>query len=309
MRKIFKGQNFFDAAKPSFIAESGDHIDVPWNDAFVNDVRRTFQATGIFCFFPIQYINDNGLGNAASALSTMFTTNGVPNDVISNFNSLSIIVAAPILNYGLYPFLRNRKIHYGPVARMTTGILMSAVGGVGYTVLNYYAYKVGPCGKYGSSLSCVDDEGNSLVSSITIWYLAIPFAIGGVSELFINVPAYGLAYSRAPKNMRSLVSALNLLSTGFSYAFGLAFAGLVRDPLLTWVFGAPAIIGFVGAALFYYLFRHLDAEEYTISDNGDYHLQPRNGSIKSTPSISEKATYPEDHRVTEIPPSELKETR
>jgi dipeptide/tripeptide permease len=299
LKRMFgKNKGFFEPAKPSNIALSGKPIEVPWNDAFVNDVRRAFQATGIFCFFPIQYINDNGLGNSANALSTMLTTNGVPNDVIGNFNSLSIIVAAPILNFGLYPFLRSQKIHYGPVARITTGLLMSAIGGVGYCVLNYYAYKIGPCGKYGSSASCVDADDVSLVSSISVWYMAIPYAIGGISELFINVPAYGIAYSHAPKNMRGLVAALNLLSTGFAYAFGLAFAGLVKDPYLTWVFGAPAIIGFVAAATFYWLFRDLDDEEYTISDNGDYHLSNRHAS--STPSISEKATLPDEKVVPEI---------
>ncbi|EHL02847.1 putative Peptide transporter PTR2 [Glarea lozoyensis 74030] len=299
-RMFGKGKGFFEPAKPSVIALSGSPIEVPWNDAFVNDVRRAFQATGIFCFFPIQYINDNGLGNSASALSTMLTTNGVPNDVIGNFNSLSIIIAAPILNFGLYPLLRKYKIHYGPVSRMTTGLLMSAIGGVGYTVLNYYAYKLGPCGNKGTSLSCVDENGDSLVSSITIWYMAIPYAIGGISELFINVPAYGIAYSHAPKNMRGLVAALNLLSTGFAYAFGLAFAGLVKDPYLTWVFGAPSIIGFVAAATFYWLFRDMDNEEYEISDNGDYHLegaQPAAAATSSAGSVSEKGVGVDEKKV------------
>lgn len=232
----------------------------------------------MFCFFPIQYINDNGLGIAADALSTMLTTNGVPNDVISNFNSLVIIVAAPLLNYGLYPLLRKHHIRYGPVARITTGLLMSAFGGLGYTLLNYYAYKTGPCGKFGSSSTCVDADGVSLVAPITIWWMALPYAIGGLSELFVNVPAYGIAYSRAPKNMRGLVTALNLFSTGIAYALGLAFAGIVKDPYITWVFGAPTIIGFVASAIFWWLFRHIDQEEFVLSTNDDYHLQHRSDS-------------------------------
>ncbi|KUJ09169.1 peptide transporter [Mollisia scopiformis] len=269
----FGRHGFWEAAKPSVLAASGASTTVPWNDQFVEDVRRTFQATGMFCFFPIQYINDNGLGIAADALSTMLITNGQPNDLISNFNSLSIIIMAPVLNYGLYPYLRKHHIHFGPVARITTGLLMSAIGAVGYTVLNYYAYKIGPCGHYGSSSTCVDADGISLVAPISIWWMAIPYALGGISELFVNVPAYGLAYSRAPKNMRSLVTALNLFSTGIAYALGLAFAGLIKDPYLTWDLGAPAIIGFVATGVFYYLFRHIDKEEYVLSTNDDYHVQ------------------------------------
>ena len=266
-------KGFWDVAKPSVMAANGNPREVAWNDGFIEDVRRTFQATGIFCFFPIQYINDNGLGISASALSTMLTTNGVPNDVIGNFNSLSIILFAPLLNYGLYPALRRFNIHFGPIARITFGLTLSAVGGVGYTVINYYAYKIGPCGKYGSSETCVDAQGVSLVAPITIWWMAVPYALGGISELFVNVPAYGIAYSRAPKNMRSLVSALNLFNTAIAYAIGLACAAVVRDPFLTWVFGAPSIIGFVLAAVFWFTFRHIDREEYTLSTNDDYHLK------------------------------------
>lgn len=127
---------FWEAAKPSVMAANGIHDPVPWNDSFVEDVRRTFQATGMFCFFPIQYINDNGLGISADALSTMLVTDGQPNDLISNFNSLSIIIMAPVLNYGLYPLLRKHRIHFGPVARITFGLFLSAVGAVGYTVMN-----------------------------------------------------------------------------------------------------------------------------------------------------------------------------
>lgn len=291
-RKIFTRKGgFFDAAKPSNIAQSNHIIQVPWNDQFVEDVKRTFEAAGIFCFFPIQSINDNGLGAAASALSTMLTTSGAPNDVMNNFNSLSIIIVAPLLNYGLYPLLRRHNIHYGPIARMTTGFFLSTCSGIGYTLLNYYAYKLGPCGKYGSSASCVDDNGVSLVSSISIWYMGIPYAIGGISELFVNVPAYGIAYSRAPANMRGLVSALNLFTQAIAYAVGLACAAVIQDPYLTWDFGAPAIIGGIMMVVFYFTYRDIDKEEYRLSQN-DEQMHVADQPIHDGQSASEKASPP-----------------
>ncbi|KAI0016687.1 MFS general substrate transporter [Xylariomycetidae sp. FL0641] len=259
-------KGFWDLAKPSNIAAAGVDMKVRWNDQFVDDVRRTFQATGIFCFFPIQYLNDFGIGSAASFTSTMLTTNGVPNDVISNFNSFSIILFAPVLNYGLYPLLRRLNIHYGPVARCTTGIALSVVGGVGYTIINYYAYKQSPCGHFGSS----DCQIGTGVAPITVWWMAIPYSIGGISELFINVPAYGIAYSRAPVNMRGMVSAINLFNTAIAYIIGLATSARITDPYLTWDYAITAIIGAVMAIVFYFTFRHIDQEEYTISQN-EYH--------------------------------------
>ncbi|KAK0723285.1 general substrate transporter [Lasiosphaeria miniovina] len=266
--KKFGRHGFWDLAKPSNIAAANLDFTYKthWNDQFVDDVRRTFQATGIFCFFPIQYLNDNGIGQAANFLSTMLETNGVPNDVIGNFNSLSIIAFAPILNYGLYPLLRRLGIHYGPVARITTGLALSTIGGVGYTVLNYYAYKLSPCGEYGSS-DCAIGDG---VAPISIWWMAIPYAIGGISELFINVPAYGIAYSRAPPNMRSLVSAINLFNTAVAYAIGLAASSVITDPYLTWDFGGPAIAGGILTVVFWFMFKHIDKEEYVLTTHPQY---------------------------------------
>jgi dipeptide/tripeptide permease len=235
--KLWSGK-FFDSVKPSNIARSGRPVVVDWTDEYVEDVKRAFEATAIFSFFPIQFINDNGLGQAANSLSVMLRTNGVPNDVIGNFNSLVIIAANPILNYGLYPLLRKHRIRYGPVARMTTGLMISTLGGVGYAVLNLYAYKLSPCGNYGSTHCVVIKDGQptleAAVANISIWWMAIPYALGGLSELFINVPAYGIAYSRSPPNMRGLVSALNLFSVAIAYAIGLIFSGITRDPYLTW---------------------------------------------------------------------------
>jgi dipeptide/tripeptide permease len=233
LRNMFRG-DFFAPAKPSVIAQSNHPIEVPWDDNFVEDVRRAFQACRVFCFFPIQFINDNGLGSAANFQSTMLVTDGVPNDVIGNFNSLIIILFDPILNYWFYPLLRKLKIHYGPIARITTGLMISTLGGLGYTILQYYAYKKSPCGNYGSSETCVDDDKHFKVAPITVWLMAIPYSLGGLSELFVNVPAYGLAYSRSPKNMRGLVSAINLFSAAVAYAIGLMFSNFIRDPYLVW---------------------------------------------------------------------------
>lgn len=268
----FGRHGFWEHAKPSVIAAKGLSIKTHWNDQFVEDVRRTFQATGIFCFFPMQYINDNGLGGAANFLSTALTTDGVPNDVLQNMNPLSIIATAPLLNYGLYPLLRKLKIHYGPASRIFTGLFMSSLAGAGYAILMHYAYQQSPCGYKATSgddgKGCVEGNG---VAPITIWYMAIPYAVGGISELFVNVPAFGIAYSRAPVNMRSLVAALNLFNTGVAYAIGLACSAAIEDPHLVWVFGGPAIVGGILAFVFYFTFRHINKEEYELSKNQDFH--------------------------------------
>ncbi|KAG6106950.1 hypothetical protein E4U13_007171 [Claviceps humidiphila] len=256
-------RGWWNPAKPSVRAERGLSPETRYTDAFVVDVQRTMQATGMFCFFPIQYWNDNGIGNAPNYLSTMLTSDGVPNDVIGNFNCISIIVMGPILNYLVYPMLCKAKVKYGPVARITTGFFISTLSGIAYTILCYKAYQTSPCGWYGSTdPRCVD---NDLFSPISLWWETVPFALGGFSELFINVPAYGIAYSRAPVNMRGLVSAIYLFTTGFANIVNLATSAVIVDPYLVWDFLVPAAIGAVVTVSFWFIFKHIDKEAYVLS--------------------------------------------
>ncbi len=85
--------------------------------------------------------------------------------------------------------------------------------------------------------------------------------------------------------MRSLVSAINLLNSGFAYLINLALSAVIADPYLIWDFGGPAIVGGVVTVFFvstyphhilfgrllttdqYWNFRHIDKEEYVLSTN------------------------------------------
>jgi hypothetical protein len=53
-------KGWWESAKPSVQAAKGLPVTTRYNDQFVEDVKRTVQATGMFCFFPVQYWNDNG---------------------------------------------------------------------------------------------------------------------------------------------------------------------------------------------------------------------------------------------------------
>ena len=50
--------------------------------------------------------------------------------------------------------------------------------------------------------------------------------------------------------MRGLVSAINLLNTGFAYVINLALSPVITDPHLVWDFGGPAIVGGFVTVLF-----------------------------------------------------------
>ena len=126
---------------------------IPWTDKLVDDTARTYAACSIFLYFPIWYNNDGGIGNILTNQGAAMTTNGAPNDLLSNFNPLTIIVSIPILSYGVYPLLRRYRIKFGPIRRITLGFILATISGVLGAIVQWRVYKTSPCGYYAPSCS------------------------------------------------------------------------------------------------------------------------------------------------------------
>ncbi|PTB35109.1 hypothetical protein M441DRAFT_154202, partial [Trichoderma asperellum CBS 433.97] len=79
------------------------------------------------------------------------------------------------------------------------------------------------------------------VSTIPIWWQLPNVILGAISEIFFNVTAYELAYTRTPENMRATVVALFLFMTALSSALGEIPIPAINDPTLLWTWAAPTI--------------------------------------------------------------------
>ncbi|OJJ45069.1 hypothetical protein ASPZODRAFT_674018 [Penicilliopsis zonata CBS 506.65] len=268
-------KDFWDAAKPSVLARRG--VTVDWSDQLVDDVRRTLVATEIFCYFPIWSVNDGGIGSVASNQGASMTTNGAPNDLLSNLNALAIIIAIPILSHVIYPFLNRHNMMPGRITRITFGFVLAAISGVCGAVVQYLVYKSSPCGYYASTCTVG-------VSPISIWWQVPMYVLGAWSECFANVTAYELAYSRAPKSMRGLVMALFLFNTALASALGEVLVPVTEDPYLIWIWAGPAIALAVQTVVFWFRFKSLNDDKYMTDDSS---IQEREESDDVEMSASE----------------------
>lgn len=214
------------------------------------------------------------INNLTSQAATM-NLGGVPNDIIANLNPLALIIFIPIFDRLLYPFLRKIGFKFTPIKRITAGFIVAAMGMVCASVTQYYIYKKGPCGNQANY--CLNEKG--LHTDISVWVQALTYILGGISEILASVTSLEYAYTKAPKNMRSLVQAVALFMNAFSSAIGQAFTGLSEDPLLTWNYAVVAILAFIGGVGFWLTNYKLDPQEdalnnlprsqYIGRDNGD----------------------------------------
>lgn len=121
------------------------------------------------------------------------------------------------------------------------------------SVLQYYIYKTS--GYYE------DPTKESYKSPINVWAVTGVYILIAISEIFASVTTLEYAFTKAPKNMRSLVMACQLFTTAFSAALAQAFVPLTVDPLVVWNYGGVAIISFVTGVLFWFAYRKMDKEE------------------------------------------------
>ena len=138
---IFWKANFFDSAKPSVLAQQGITTfrgkPISWTDKDVVDVQRTMIACGVFLYFPIYNINDGGIGSVSTSQGSTMTTNGAPNDLLNNFNPLTIIVFIPLLSHVIYPLLAKYKIKFGRISRITFGFCLAILSGVAGAIIQW----------------------------------------------------------------------------------------------------------------------------------------------------------------------------
>jgi POT family proton-dependent oligopeptide transporter len=156
----------------------------------------------------------------------------------------------------IYPFLRKHKINFSPIKKITAGFLFGGLAMLWATVLQYYVYKTS--GYY-------DTHDPDYKSPINVWAVTGIYVLVAISEIFASVTTLEYAYTKAPKNMKSLVMGVQCFTTAFSAALAQAFTPLTNDPHLVWNYGAVTIISFVVGIAFYAAYYKTDMAEQELN--------------------------------------------
>ncbi|KAF7714527.1 Uncharacterized protein PECH_008417 [Penicillium ucsense] len=228
-----------------------------FDDAWVDEVYRGLKACKVFLWYPLYWLAYNQMTNNLTSQAATMTLNGVPNDVINNFNPFALIIFIPIFDRLVYPGLRRMGFNFTPVKRITAGFAMAGAGMIVAAVTQYYIYKTGDCGKEANR--CLEEFDKH--SPISVWVQVLTYVLGGISEILASVTSLEYAYTKAPRNMRSLVQAVSLFMNAISAAIGQALVSLSADPLLEWNYGVVAILAYAGCVGFWLCNRHIDADE------------------------------------------------
>ncbi|EGX89514.1 oligopeptide transporter [Cordyceps militaris CM01] len=278
---------FWEAVKPSsFTAESRPKW-MTFDDAWVDELRRGFNACAVFCWYPIFWLCYNQINNNLVSQAAVLQRHGVPNDILSNLNPFSLLIFIPLNNFLIYPAVRKAGFRVTPIRKITAGFFVGAAAMIWAAVVQYYIYQRSPCGKYASkTMPDPNNPGETIKCppvEINVWAQTGAYVLIALSEVFASITSLEYAYSKAPKNMRSMVQAIALFSVAFASAIGQAFTGLSTDPLLVWNYSIVAILAVIAGTCFYLQFRDLDIHEDELNELPEGQMDKQHSDEKLAP--------------------------
>jgi len=201
---------FWAAVKPSAIAPELRPSWMTFDDAWVDEVGRGFAACSVFCWLPLYWLTYNQLNNNLTSQAAVMKLNGLPNDVLSNLDPFALLILIPVCDLWIYPLLRKFRIRFSPIQRITWGFYTGAAAMVWAAVIQAYIY--------GETMCPTVD--------INVWAQTGSYVLIAISEILASITGLEYAFSKAPKNMRSLVMSFNLFMSAISAALGEAFVSL-----------------------------------------------------------------------------------
>ncbi|GAA5799055.1 hypothetical protein HPULCUR_004464 [Helicostylum pulchrum] len=234
-----------EGCKPSVLQKEHPEVakNATWDDVFIDELRRTFRACVVFCWYPIYWLCYSQMTNNMVSMTATMQTGDVPNDIMQNINPLTLVIVIPIMDKFFYPGLRRLGIHFGPMARITCGFFFAAIA-MGYAAgIQAYIYSQGPYYEYPTGNGKNDVSAGLIVPA----YIFI-----AISEIFASITGLEYAYRKAPEKMKSLVMAVFLFMNCFGSILGFTLVSVAVDPKLLWMYAGISIAMGICAPLFYF---------------------------------------------------------
>lgn len=257
-----------EAAKPSVKPQAS----YPWDDHFVEEVKRSLYACKLFCFYPIYWLVYGQMVNNFVSQAGMMELHNLPNDILQVVNSLSLIVFVPICDRLLYPLIR-KFTPFKSITRIFFGFMWATLAMVYAAVLQYFIYQQGPC--YDMPKQCAE-KFRTIPNHIHVGLQTPAYVFIGLSEIFANITGLEYAYTKAPTRMKAFITSLYLFTNAIGSAIGIALSPTSENPKFVWSYTGLAVACFLAGCIFWLVFHHYNDKEnelnqldYKKEDNTD----------------------------------------
>jgi len=284
---------FWSDMKPSKYPPAQRPAWMTFDDQWVDEVMRGWSACNVFLWLPLYWLTYNQINNNLTSQAALMQLHGVPNDVVNNLDPFALIIFIPFCDLLLYPWLRKKGIRFTPIKRITAGFFLGFLAMIWAGTIQVYIYKESPCGNQATSCATKPN--------INVWAQTGSYVLIAFSEIFASITSLEYGFSKAPKNMRSLVAAFALFMSAIASALGEAFLPLLVDPKLQWNYFSVAIIAGLATIGFWLSYRKLDAQEDYLNQLDTGHVNVSSAVHDAERSLSVSAPVDEKDRLEKTP--------
>ena len=180
---------------------------------------------------------------------------GIPNDMVQAFSGVACVIFGPAIQ-AMYSFLARRKIAFGPIARITAAFFFCG-GAMAYAAgVQQLIYDSPPC--FDRPFDCAASTDGRQPNEVNVWIQLPLYFILALAEIFGFVTASEYAYSKAPRDMKTIVQALTQLTACLGSVLGMALSPVSRDPFLVTMYACLAGSMGLSTVLFWWKFHKYD---------------------------------------------------
>ncbi|MGC4037593.1 MAG: MFS transporter [Chitinophagaceae bacterium] len=179
----------------------------------IDGVKAVYRILAVFAFTPIYWAMwDQNLSEWILQAKNMnlyvgFGVTLLPEQV--NFiNPLFVVGLTPVFTYIIFPFLEKIGIKPTPLRKIGAGLIM-----------------IGICFTLIALLQQIIDKGGHP----SVWWQILAYVLLAISEILVSITCLEYAYTHAPPNMKSTMSALYLLGISIGNYFDTLINGSIAS--------------------------------------------------------------------------------
>ncbi|KAI9150233.1 putative peptide transporter ptr2 [Paramyrothecium foliicola] len=253
-------------AAPSYQREHHGR-EVPWDDAIVKDVGRALIISRVLLFSCPFYLAYLQIMNNLISQAGQMRLGDMPNDTMQIFNPVACIILGPVIQRGLFGWLRRRGISFRPIARISMACFIMSVAMAYAAGIQHLIYTRGPC--FDRPLACPAahaQKGAIVGNDVVVWVQMPVWFILATGEILGFATISEIAYEMAPKSMKSLVQAITQVTAGLAAIVGIALSPITKDPSLVILYSVIGGLTAVAALFFWMFFKDLDKKKEESED-------------------------------------------
>ena len=208
----------------------------------VQDIRYVLDLVPFVFLFIVYWACYNSMNttfyNQGCAMDLSLGSYTIPIAAINLFDTLIIMILIPTFDSWLFPLLERRGVRLTTLRKIGVGFVIASCSMLMAACLEFYRLTVAAEGRFIAPTPCASGTGPDVPQAVavSIGYQIPQYLLMGASEVLASAVSTEFFYTQAPASMKSVCSALSLLTTALGAWLCALLVPIVNlNPAAPWI--------------------------------------------------------------------------